>query len=920
MNDPRALGAQCDACPLGPQGCLRGQEAWAPVSPEIHEGASVLAVQDTPDLEDSQIGRPLAGRAGSEWAYALSAIHRKRNDVDLTYVISCKPPGAPKGALERMSKRLVKLNKKRMAQGKAPHPTPQACCRPKLMAEAAQYTHLLAMGKESVFALTRSSLSLSATRGGPMWVDDTWSHVTEDAADTHGVRKVFPTHPPTYVGLRPSWRPVLHADLGKAFRWFNGELRWIDPEVLWRPAPEDLEAWLAQPAPFWTYDVETDGIISMECGLRTLSIAIPDLDADGRVARPEKGRPIAQHSRVVGITFMSTQGHQWMEPDIEARIKDILRQQFFLDPLKIKVGHNAGFFDRLVVEHHFGVTPAPLWDTLFPARFRAPDLPKGLKMVGSVLTDVERWESTTKGDKAATGSSGDDPLLRYNCIDSVVNARITPPLVDAATAVGAFNPLPEALRPPGWEDRPWTLWEVDHATQEMCVEMHKSGIWVDQPERYRLQGQFETSVRKRRLRLQSMASPDFNPGSGDQVRRLVYGKWGLECPPRMKMKDFYTESGYPGTNDTVIRGHLSSGLLSEEQKSFLLELRLYRRERNKILGTTLLPMQMRRFAPGVGLVSNDGRVRSNWNAHTTSVARLSSSGPNLQNLGNRKGQGALKRIFAAPPGRIFIGADLDQAHLKITANYWRIPILLEAFTEGKDPHNTLAWSIFGNKFKNATGWGPEGFSLYKKPTSGTAMAMRNVIKTFRYASIYWASPDTVWQVLTATETDDGQMPYLFMEPREVRVFHEKWLESEPEWYQAWQDMLQLYDAQGYMEDPVFKRRSGPLSDGKKNEVVNFPILTAEGGIMRVAEQRIIHAFPSPGDGTGLIHQCHDSVGLEVELPPGLPPGWAPEKGERLPPKLQHAKDYVEWAMTVHVPGWEVPITAEADIGRTLKDI
>ena len=123
-----------------------------------------------------------------------------------------------------------------------------------------------------------------------------------------------------------------------------------------------------------------------------------------------------------------------------------------------------------------------------------------------------------------------------------------------------------------------------------------------------------------------------------------------------------------------------------------------------------------------------------------------------------------------------------------------------------------------------------------------------------------------------------------------------------------------------MEDPVFKRRSGPLSDGKKNEVVNFPILTAEGGIMRVAEQRIIHAFPSPGDGTGLIHQCHDSVGLEVELPPGLPPGWAPEKGERLPPKLQYAKDYVEWAMTVHVPGWEVPITAEADIGRTLKDI
>ena len=34
-------------------------------------------------------------------------------------------------------------------------------------------------------------------------------------------------------------------------------------------------------------------------------------------------------------------------------------------------------------------------------------------------------------------------------------------------------------------------------------------------------------------------------------------------------------------------------------------------------------------------------------------------------------------------------------------------------------------------------------------------------------------------------------------------------------------------AQGYIEEPVMGRRSGGLSDGKKNEVVNFPILAAE---------------------------------------------------------------------------------------------
>jgi hypothetical protein len=39
--------------------------------------------------------------------------------------------------------------------------------------------------------------------------------------------------------------------------------------------------------------------------------------------------------------------------------------------------------------------------------------------------------------------------------------------------------------------------------------------------------------------------------------------------------------------------------------------------------------------------------------------------------------------------------------------------------------------------------------------------------------------------------------------------------------------MNTYKHQGWMEEPVMGRRSGPLSDGKLNEVVNFPILAAE---------------------------------------------------------------------------------------------
>ena len=922
--DPKSCGAQCDVCPLGPEGPLRKDE-WRPVGGEFHRGASVIAIAEAPGSDEVQHGRPLVGRAGSEWVNALTASGKRRVDIDLDHVISCRPSGQDSGAWRRMSRALDRLNRVRVKNGEEPYQHPSVCCRPRLLQVASRYQYVITLGKTATSALTGQTSSIQATRGGPMYVNRDWVWVPEN-----GARKLLPTLHPSFILRAPSWRHVLQSDISKAFRWFNDRLRWTQPDSLINPTPKELAAWFEQPAPFWTYDVETDGIEPLECNLRTIAVAIPDLGRNGKVAR----NIIDQNARAVGVGLLSTDGvTRLYPPEQEQQIKDIFRRVF--TDGRVWVGHNAGYYDRMVIETQLGVTPKPLVDTLFHARFRAPDLPKGLKTIGSVLTDVERWETTEKGTKISTGSQDDTELLSYNIIDATVNARIVVPLIDASSLVGVFEPSNPGLKPTGWPaDKPWNLNEIDHATQEMCVGMHKSGVWVDQKLRNELEHEYEISVRKRYKNLQSLAQSigikrldsdsinELNPGSADQIRNLLYEHWGLGIPASMEARDFYTETGAPGTGDAVLRAHLASGRLGQDQEAFLKELRLYRREKNKILGTVLVPLRRRAQDPKKGLVHDDGRVRSTWNAHVTSVGRLSSSGPNLQNIGNRKGQGRLKKIFAAPEGRILVGADLDQAHLRIAACYWKIPRLLECFDTGKDPHNLLAYDIFGSDFKNATGWGPDGFSLNRKPLGGEAKSMRDVMKTFRYASIYWADPTTVWQILTSTETDDGRMPYLKFEVREVRHFHNKWLEAEPEWATAWQQMMQVYDHQRYMVEPILKRRSGPLSDGKKNEVVNFPILAAESSIMRLAEQEIINAFPFDyaGKGTGMIHQCHDSIAVEMPLPEGLPANWEPVAGEDLPPKIEAARRIVEECMTVKIPGWDVTMTAEADVGRSLKDI
>ena len=230
--DPQHCGARCDICPLRKGGELSDGE-WTPVGPELHPGAKVLAIAESPGLEEVARGRPLVGRSGGEWNAALLAIAKTRPQIDLTLTILCKPPGQPSGAWSRMDKKLDQMNRKRSKEGLDPIPHPTTCCRPRLLAEAQNYKYIITLGKTATNAITGMSSSIHATRGGPVWVDEDWGWSTEEAT-----YMVMPTLHPSFVLRSPSWRSVLHSDLAKAFRWFEGCLRWEDPEVLWRPTPD----------------------------------------------------------------------------------------------------------------------------------------------------------------------------------------------------------------------------------------------------------------------------------------------------------------------------------------------------------------------------------------------------------------------------------------------------------------------------------------------------------------------------------------------------------------------------------------------------------------------------------------------------------------------------------------------------------
>lgn len=270
-------------------------------------------------------------------------------------------------------------------------------------------------------------------------------------------------------------------------------------------------------------------------------------------------------------------------------------------------------------------------------------------------------------------------------------------------------------------------------------------------------------------------------------------------------------------------------------------------------------------------------------------------------------------MYVAAPGNILVGADWDQVHLRVIANRWRVKRLLQCFLDGLDPHIMLAEDFFGDTFRNAPGWGPDGFSRRTKPKEKGSPAdrMRNLAKTIRYQGAYWDIPEGIHKSVTKAEDENGDLVFADFEVREVRRMYEVWMKAEPEWEYAWQWVLSLYEENairngglGYLQEAILGRRSGSLEFGKRQAVVNFDILAIEPALMSIAERNVMAAFPFEkwGPGTGMINQCHDAI--TVEVPEAL--------GRRVDKKTPSmAENMLAEAMSLTIPGWEIPFTTEA---------
>lgn len=863
-----ALGASCDACPLATH-----KEAGGPVPSEILPGTDVIVVAQEPGKDEVRVGRPLCGRSGQYLDGALVGAGRHRSQVSSSNVVACRPPG---GDIRAYEKRLSTKNKKRAKQGLPTLMFPTAACAPRLRRELEPFPHVIPMGSVAAYSLVPSMKGgILKRRGNLVQIHPQRLVDPNDPRIVPG-RKLLPMLNPAFVTRYMQWDKVFVEDLRRAFRFFEGQLRWQEPTFIFRPTPDHLEdlilsgrydyqwrGWRTH-----TYDVETtyddpmiNRLLCVGIGTPTWAVVVPLLWKD------------------LEKTYYS--------PVDEQRIRDIL-VRWMKDPAILKTSWNGGSFDKQVMARHFdGIHPLPHLDQILIHRSVEPELPHDLGFVGSHWTDISAWKSDHKDNEAET----EEEFFRYNALDVTVTAQVLEPLYAASEARNQIHVM-----------------LADHKIQEGCVGMHRTGQLIDQTERARQdiilrkdvtrwtervrqvvhhadldiadivrrtkkldaanlekqitglsEAEEEEGWEIPNLREFSLDTLAFNPLSHPQIRAVLFEEWKLPPPTNLKEKELMTGSGEISTGDAVLRCLVTDPRLTKLQRMFIHSIRMTRRWA-KLWGTYIKPFRAW-TAEDPGRVWSDGRVHPNWLSHVPVTGRISCNGPNMMNI-----PGSIKTMVIAGPGNRLTSADMNQLELRIVASLWNLTPYLEAFAQGIDSHQMTMRAIFGLERMMTYAGAPSAFGKkdFKKPSFFEKQ--RAVCKNIQYGSQYEAGLETVFRLVTSAEDKKtGRLEFPDLDLQEVAGMHANWLDGAGDIKAAWKATHAEAKMYGYLVEPVGGRRRDFAGRAKTgNEESNFKIQSSAAAIVNDIMSDLMDAIPFEkwGPNTGIVNQCHDSLTVE----------------------------------------------------------
>ncbi len=354
---------------------------------------------------------------------------------------------------------------------------------------------------------------------------------------------------------------------------------------------------------------------------------------------------------------------------------------------------------------------------------------------------------------------------------------------------------------------------------ELLALMENRGVAVDQKELKRLFNLFESEVAEETAKAHGAVGHEFNVASPKQLQVVLFEELGL--PKTKKIK-----TGFTTDADALAW--------------------LFEKTSHPVLASLLRIREVKKLATTIdGLIAEiagDGRIHTHFAQTVAATGRLSSVGPNLQNIPVRTEDGRkIRATFIAGKGYdALLTADYSQIEMRIMAHLSHDANLIKAFESGEDLHASIAGEVFGVKPADVD---PE---------------MRRQIKAMSYGLAYGLS-------------SYGLAAQLDLTPPAAQDLMDRYFERFGGIRDYLKTVVEEARKVGYTETVMGRRRYLPdlMSDNRQRREVaermalNAPIQGSAADIIKLAMLNVQKALEEGGFTSRLLLQVHDELILEI---------------------------------------------------------
>jgi len=253
--------------------------------------------------------------------------------------------------------------------------------------------------------------------------------------------------------------------------------------------------------------------------------------------------------------------------------------------------------------------------------------------------------------------------------------NLTSPEQELLTSARAMFALRDSLTRELKERNLWELFmTMELPVADLLGRMEAVGVAVNKKGLDQLAAFFEGEVSRETKAAHDAVGHEFNVASPKQLQVVLFDE--LNLPKTKKIK-----TGYTTDAESLDWLHQKSG---HPVLTSLLRIR-----ETKKLGTTVEGL--------IAEIAKDGRIHTHFQQTVAATGRLSSTGPNLQNIPVRTEEGRkIRDCFTVGKGYVaLLTADYSQIEMRIMAHLSHDEKLLAAFASGEDLHATVAGLVFG---------------------------------------------------------------------------------------------------------------------------------------------------------------------------------------------------------------------------------